>query len=200
MADYGSDIDDELIESLGEELEDPELAGEIDAALNAEVDCEIIDAPEESGDEDVEDEFADVEDDPGIIDLSEKKSVEPECNIVDTAPGETTISDIGCTKRDMIQFREMQNARDSRMPDILTRFELASLIISRACSLMANNPPLVPFDVFDPVKIAERELIQGKSLRAVMRNDTRWRVSDFKYFPRGFMDESETADSLHELR
>lgn len=197
MADYGSDIDEELLEEIaGEELEDPELAGEIDIALHAEVDYELINAPEdeEPEDPDLIGESIDLDDD-----SLEQKSIDPECNVIDDAPGETTINNSMCTKRDMIQFREMESAQNSRMPDIPTIFELGGLIISRACTLAANSAPLVPFELFDPAKIARRELIQGKALRAVMRNDTRWRWADFKYFPRGFMDENETADSLHEM-
>ncbi len=204
MADYGSDIDESLAEEM-EGLEDVSLGQEIEAALNAEPEYEIIDAPEDeepaAGPEaDVEDEEnVDVGLDEDAVPPADAKQ-DPDCDIADDpALGESTISSSVCTRRDRIQIREMQSAHDSRMPDIPTGFEVCAMIISRACTLVANSQPMVEFDVFDPAKIARKELIQGKSLRAVLRGDTRWRWSDFKYFPRGFMDEDETTESLHEM-
>lgn len=207
MADYGSDIDESLAEEM-EELEDVSLGQEIEAALNAEPEYEIIDAPEDvlEPDADVgDDENADVglDDDatqPADADADADAKQDSDCDLGDDAIGKSTVSSSVCTRKDRIQIREMQSAQDSRMPDIPTGFEVCAMIISRACTLVANSQPLVEFDVFDPAKIARRELIQGKSLRAVLRGDTRWRWSDFKYFPRSFMDEDETTESLHEMR
>jgi hypothetical protein len=205
MADYESDIDEALAEEM-EELEDVSLGEAIEAALNAEPEYEIIDAPED----DVAEPGAEDEEnvDVGLDDMEQKADdvKTPECDIADDdpdaqhIPGESTISSSVCTRKDRIQIREMQSAHDSRMPDIPTGFEVCAMIISRACTLVANSQPLVEFDTFDPAKIARKELIQGKSLRAVLRGDTRWRWSDFKYFPRGFMDEDETTESLHEMQ
>lgn len=199
MADYGSDIDESLAEEM-EELEDVSLGVEIEAALNAEPEYEMIDAPEDVAEAE-DDENVDVGLDDDVMqpaDVDTKQDLN--CIHADDAVGESTISSSVCTRRDQIQIREMQSAQDSRMPDIPTNFEVCGMMISRACTLVANSQPLVSFDVFDPAKIARRELIQGKSLRAVLRGDTRWRWSDFKYFPRGFMDEAETTESLHEMR
>ena len=206
MTDYGSDIDESLAEEM-EELEDVSLGVEIEAALNAEPEYEIINAPEDE--EPAAGAEVDIENDENIdIDLDEDAVLgidakqDPDCDIGDDthAHGESTISSNICTRKDRIQIREMQSAHDSRMPDIPTNFEVCAMIISRACTLVANSQPLVTFDIFDPAKIARMELIQGKSLRAVLRGDTRWRWSDFKYFPRGFMDDDETTESLHEMR
>jgi DNA-directed RNA polymerase subunit K/omega len=199
MAEYESDIDDAFLEEMADdELEDAELRNDIDATLNAEVDYEMIDAPDDPTDaEHDEDEppDADLDDEPQTMGDDTKS----EC-ADDNLPGESTMIASTCTTRDQVQIREMQSARDSRMPDIPTLFELGGLIISRACTLAANSTPLVPYDTFNPARIARSELIHGKALRAVLRGDTRWKWSDFTCFPRGFMDEFESTESLHEMQ
>lgn len=198
MADYESDIDEDILaESDVGELEDVEYAKEIDAAVSADVGYDILDVQDDDEEENSEKEDINEEDNDPLADQND--DCESDANDDTETPGEI-INGVGdCTRRDMIQFREIINASDSRMPDIPTIFELGGLIISRACTLVANSTPMIPFEVFDPAKIARRELIHGKSLRAVMRGDAYWRWSDFTCFPRGFMDENETTDSLHEM-
>lgn len=199
MADYESDIEDDILaESDAGELEDAEYAEEINAAINADIEYDVLEVQENNDDENSEKEDIHEDDEDEELLADQKDDV---CDAEDVGlPGELTNNAGDCTRRDMIQFREIIKARESRMPDIPTIFELGGLIISRATTLVANSTPMIPFEVFDPAKIARSELVHGKSLRAVMRGDAYWRWSDFTCFPRGFMDENETVDRLHEMR
>lgn len=96
-----------------------------------------------------------------------------------------------------IKRNKIVRAEDSRMPDVMSQFELASLVIARATAIAKGSNCLVNVDPsLDPVKQAKIEIIKLKSNRSVLRVDTEgahheWKLKDFAFFPANSIEELE---------
>lgn len=153
-----------------------------DAEIESDIDDPVLT-------EEVEHQLATVDDDIEYIDADPDVPIDEEFAPMVTEPSDNN----------RLAIRRLIRADESRQPDIPSVFELTSIIISRACTISANSHPLVPFDRFVPRDIARDELIQGKSMRSILRGDTEWKWSDFAYFPQGFFNTEDTTESLHEI-
>jgi hypothetical protein len=196
MEDYDSDVELGIDLDSKSDIGDDELKNDIEEQLgHSEDDAEEIDVAElELSDDDAD--RTDMEETDADEPDEKTSHVAAPMIISQAEPEEPDISAAG----DKIQVRQLIRPEDSRMPDIPSLFEVTGLIISRACTLMGNSQPLVPYVKYNPADIARAELLAHKSMRSVLRGNSEWKWTDFAYFPRGFISSvEETTDSLHRV-
>jgi DNA-directed RNA polymerase subunit K/omega len=164
-------------QELSDGIDDTNLFDEIDTILNDVEDNETIDADgknDECSDDDDNIEYED--------EYDEKIPEKP--------------------KLQKIKMNTVIRAEDSRMPDVMSQFELTSLIIARATAMAKGSMCLVNVDPsIDPVKKAKIEIIKLKSNRSVLRvdiedNHHEWKLRDFAYFPANSIEELEQLKTL----
>jgi len=160
-----------------DDVDDTTLLDEIDTILNNVEENETIEA------DDKNDGFSDDDDAMEYEDEYEEKTQEK-------------------PKLQKIKMNTVIRAEDSRMPDVMSQFELTSLIIARATAMAKGSSCLVNVDPsIDPVKKAKIEIIKLKSNRSVLRVDTEdnhheWKLRDFAYFPANSIEELEQLKAL----
>ena len=168
-----SDFEDEPVD----DVEDSKLLDEINNILNDVEETETIDADAKNDVESDDDDAMEYDED-----ADEKVVDKP--------------------KLQKIKLNKIIRAEDSRMPDVMSQFELTSLIIARATAIAKGSTCLVNVDPYlDPVKKAKIEIIKLKSNRSVLRVDTEgahheWKLRDFAYFPTNSIEELEQLKTL----